>query len=333
MKRVLYSLVLPFFCVFTFAQNPVFNFSIEPKVLICNGVLGEYVYANKFNGKNGKLSQLDWRVKNIFMLGGCIFFHNTPHRTPFLTFSHSFYFYGAVPADSGLMSDSDWLNPDDSSMKVCYSESEEHLNNFFKVGTRFSVDLAIKKWLVISPIFEVRYSYFDFHAENGEGWYGNGSSKNVPYNSDEAMHYQKGELFPIDYTRHEFNTYIGAQFNFLVGVTKISMFEFSHTMLLSPFFFVRSYDKHHSSNDTDYYLDFIVSSFRSFAFNTSVGYRFNKNFALTVDASCAFTILTKGDSYFSKDGHSYSIFSKEQSEAACSKTTYSFGFALKYSIF
>lgn len=316
-----------------------FNIAITPFVDIINGKLGEYVYATNCASSNDdqkypqgerKLSQLDWKIVNLFEIGLDMTFSCG-------IFDFSLYGAGGIPRATGVMEDSDWLNLYDEDMKVCYSESDCDITGAARVGTKFRCNFDVLRWLVISPFVTIDYNYWSFEtSDTAELWYGNnyrdGPGSYVSYDDKSAAHIKKGERtnIEIDYEKHELFHWIGCEFcaNPIAGLV------IEHKIAIAPFFATSSVDHHQSGSR--YYGDVVISGWKSFRFITSVGYRFAKKFLLKFSAKCEFTLETKGLSLYSSDNTgdktSYAISGLGQSKSAVDMETWGFSLSFEYKI-
>lgn len=318
------------------ASYKPFNIAITPSVEIINGIMDELVYAAayksggesyKYPSGERKLSELNWKIVNLFMIDLDITFSCG-------IFDFSLYGAAGIPRNTGIMRDSDFLNISDEDMKVCYSESDCDIKGAYRLGTKFRTNIDVAKWLLISPAAFIQYNYWDFKTDDtAECWYGNNQNEYVPYNDPSAKHYKKGDKLGIgiDYTKHEIFSYIGCEFCFKPAAGLMLW----HNIFVSPLFITSSIDHHHGGNR--YYKDITFGPWRSFSFETAIGYRFAKKFLLKVQARYDLTLNTKGISLYSSDGtgddDSYYPSSPDQSKAGVAMETVGVTISFEYKIF
>ena len=78
-------------------------FSVSPLTAYKNGMLGEYVYVKDVNNQEQKLSELDWEIKNLFLIGA-------DFSVGFEKFIIDLNVLFGIKNQNGKMQDSDWLN-------------------------------------------------------------------------------------------------------------------------------------------------------------------------------------------------------------------------------
>lgn len=323
MKRVfIIATILALAVAPSFAKRIV-SATLTPSVTVFNGTFGEYVFANRFKSGSSKLSSLLWDAKNVVFLG-------LDATISYRAFDFGFYFKGAIPITSALMADSDYLNKNDPDMKVCYSESQNSLNNAFIAGTTFGYKIRATSWFTFEPFINIHYTYFDFTASNGEGWYGDRHDPPVSYDSSTAHHYKRGELCEVDYTRNDFFVYKGVNFTFKPA----RVFWVSHSIKVAAYHFTKSLDCHHTppGSASKYFFDDMSSTHNAFSFDLSFRFNFDYHFAFLISANYSLLLETHGDSYSSTHSNlkTFTKFNKDTSEAACDEETYAFSLALSY---
>ena len=234
----------------------IFKFSVAPKYGLQNGQLNEYVLYNNGN----KLSELNWEIKNISMLG----FNATVGWEMILIETDCMW---GFPKESGMMYDSDWQNTSNYGMKTNYSESSNKVDCLGDLGLRLGVNIKTWDFLHIIPYAGIAYSRVKFTANGGTYWYGDktttGVSYDVPYNSPKAKigNMDKyGDV--ITYEREIFNYLLGvkAKYNFLERYTVSADFG------LAIFTQINSIDNHILRSTK--FLDKMQGFFKSFNLGT-----------------------------------------------------------------
>lgn len=219
-----------------------FHLSVAPLFSYTSGHLGEYLYYSKFDDDSKKASYLSWD-KKIFLYGAeieasCSRFH---FDTSFLTSIRNL--------KSGIMSDSDWKNTSDYSMKTTYSVGDNKAVENYSVVSGIYYDFDVLENLSLSPMISFQYDYDFFSREDAEGWYSDG--KHWWYD-ESSVHYprvnpetgKRQYLAPIDYYRHSFYTWAGVKARYKI----CKKADFSFDFLASPFAYFYSMDTHWAKN-------------------------------------------------------------------------------------
>lgn len=235
-----------------------FNFSISPKISYKSGMMNEYVFVYDDNGDVQKLSELNWEIKNLIRLG---FDFTASYKA--WDFKADFLF--GIRNKNGTMRDSDWLNYTteydyiDPSIKTTYSISSLNLVNDIKAELSASYNFK-SPYFSFSPYISFDYNYTEFSSFDTEGWHGEMHNPPVSWNSPDALHYPKGSLGDIEYTRESFCFYLGIN-----NYTKISRVIFYFDFAFSPFIYVSSIDLHKFPGGTPakYFLDKMYGFFDS----------------------------------------------------------------------
>lgn len=215
-----------------------FHIAIEPVFSYTSGFLGETWFYSKYEDDSKKKSYLEWD-KKLFLYGAEISssYKRFHFDTQFLTSIQNL--------KSGEMSDSDWKNTSDYSMKTTYSVGDNKAVENYSFQASIYFDFFPEKPIVLSPVFQFQYDYDSFAREEAEGWYSDGkhwwydeSSTHYPYyNSQTGKRYKLAE---IDYYRHSFYAWTG--FKLHSKLTKRLKFDFS--ALVSPYAYFYSLDTH-----------------------------------------------------------------------------------------
>ncbi len=287
------------FAIFAFSLNPLKSsenravFSFSPSIGSTYGVMNEYVFDTS-TGKDIKLSELNWDVIPICFVG-------LGANVSYSIFDFSFYAMNYFGSASASMRDSDWQNFSDRNMKTNYSISENTINKAFAFGTDFKV-LAIKNRFVdFKGMLSLEYTFFDFSARNGYGWYGDRSHTKLPmdvaWNDPKAMFYGVGKLSGIDYQRSHFFTWTGLELCF----SPIRFVTLSASFSVSAFSLVSSLDTHYGK--TSYY-DRSLSFFSGIKQDYCVFLNFSSNVKVRFGLSFCDTSLSIGqDSHKINDGY------------------------------
>ena len=224
-----------------------FHFSISPEFSYASGHLGQYLYYSKFDDDSKKASYLSWD-KKLFLYGAEIeaSYSRIHFDASFLTSIRNL--------KSGIMSDSDWKNTSDYSMKTTYSLGDNKAIENYSVVSSVYYDFDVLENLSLSPLISFQYDYDSFSREDAEGWYSDGKHS---WHDESSVHYprvnpetgKKQYLAPIDYYRHSFYTWAGVKARCKI----CKKADFSFDFLASPFAYFYSMDTHWAKNSGKWY--------------------------------------------------------------------------------
>jgi len=285
--------------IFAFSLNPLKSsenravFSFSPSIGSTYGVMNEYVFDTS-TGKDIKLSELNWDVIPICFVG-------LGANVSYSIFDFSFYAMNYFGSASASMRDSDWQNFNDRNMKTNYSISENTINKAFAFGTDFKVSAIKNSFVDFKGTLSLEYTFFDFSARNGYGWYGDRVHTKLPmdvaWNDPRAMFYGVGKLSGIDYQRSHFFTWTGLELSF----SPIRFVTLCASFSVSAFSLVTSLDTHYRK--TSYY-DRSLSFFSGIKQDYCVFLSFSSNVKVRFGLSFCDTSLSIGqDSYKFNDGY------------------------------
>ena len=285
--------------LFAFSLNPIKAsekravFSFYPSIGSTYGVMNEYVF-DFSTGKDIKLSELNWDVIPICFVG-------LGANVSYSIFDFSFYAMNYFGSASASMRDSDWQNFSDRNMKTNYSISENSINKAFAFGTDFKVSAIKNRFVDFKGMLSLEYTFFDFSARNGYGWYGDRVhtklTMDVAWNDPRAMFYGVGKLSGIDYQRSHFFTWTGLEFCF----SPIRFVSLCASFSVSAFSFVSSLDTHYGKAS---YYDRSLSFFSGIKQDYCVFLNFSSNVKVRFCLSFCDTSLSIGqDSYKFSDGY------------------------------
>lgn len=267
------------------------HFSVAPLYQLQNGCLNEYVYDKDDEENLYKLSELNWQLKNLSYIGFQSAFG-------YKAINCDLNFLYSVPKRSGTMYDSDWLNPDDTSMKTTFSESENSVNMSVILKANFFYTFNVIKGLSISPVIGAQYNYYDFSARNAEGWYGNLKYPVVAWDDENATHYTADQLGGIDYTRSTVLGSIGAKIDY----TFLNDFCITLNLKTSPYTYVQSLDTHFADSNCKTigtcYLDRMSGLFKHYNASLDFTYTFMKNFVFGIKGDYNYLVQMQGLSKF-----------------------------------
>lgn len=274
-------------------------FSVSPVTAYKNGMLGEYVYVKDVNNQEQKLSELDWEIRNLFLIGA-------DFSVGFKKFIIDLNVLFGIKNQNGKMQDSDWLNYItaydfiDPLVKTNYSISSLELKNNINADLTLFYKSYEDEQFSLLPYFAINIDYIDFSAYGGEGWYGYIKEVNPPVSWDSplAKHYTSGELGGINYTRQTYSTLIGIKNKF-----NINKFHFDIDLALSPFFYLSSLDIHldPTGGPPTYWDDEIFGFLSLFRFKLFLQYDFTKSSCLYLGVEYSVMSQATGTTFSSSD--------------------------------
>lgn len=282
---MLKKIYLIYFIIFISLDNIYSNdfFSFMPYLKYSNGIHGEHLY---YSVSEKECSYLEWEEKNSFLLGieGIFKIKN---------FNISLNSEFGIPKVAGKMYDSDWIYTSEfpDGLKTTYSISENHLKSKFNTEILLNYDFNINKIVTISPGICFQYSYLNFNAKNGYGWYGSSNysttKENVSWDSEYAKYYK---IYGIDLKRHNLYTWIDLElkFNF------IKDFIFGANFNISPYTYSFTEDFHHKKFTTHQIMHTNFTRLKSEIFGI---YSFNKKFLLRIGFEYLYGSTQKGKTY------------------------------------
>lgn len=323
MKRNFSFIISVFFLLFSLSANNFsdkgFHISVSPVYSFEFGQLDEFVFSKDYQEIDYKLSELNWDVRN-HSIG-----LSADLGWKWISIGTNFAF--GIAGNSGKMIDSDWKNESEHSMKTNLSISDNTLNKScsFEIGIKGIIPVSPESKadlfsIAVIPSVFYNYAYYDFSANNGEGWYGD----TIPYDAESAKYYPKGTLCGIDYFR-EYNTLFigtGVDFSFL---KKINLFVNFDISVLSK---INSLDTHYGDINKytgKKFLDKMQGYFQTIRFSASLNYNFYKDFYICADYLYTHQAMTQGITYMKNtlSGSSYKLLEKDYSGSTASTHCFS----------
>ena len=303
---------IPFLLMLTFLSMPLsaqifstksadWSLSVEPRIGMTYGALGEFLYMKLSDGTWKKNSYLEWEEKPLWT--GGIQISGRYKNLRLQTTADA-----AIPLRSGSMMDSDWKLQAQPDVKTNYSIHENTTSAYIQALLSLAYDFSPLEWLVISPIAEGAYAYRCFEARNGEGWYGD----TVPWDDPSARHYpgtydgKRYILGAIDYRIHTVQIFTGLEFTFIVTPKLQTSFAIS----VSPYSYVFTEDRHYTDKARTagrYYVYKGHFHFTRYKGCFSVRYRLNRFVTLGLTASGLVTDNEKL-TYYDEDASSGKIY-------------------------
>lgn len=303
-------------------------FSVSPVTAYKNGMLGEYVYVKDVNNQEQKLSELDWEIKNLFLIGA-------DFSVGFKNFIIDLNVLFGIKNQNGKMQDSDWLNYlteydfIDPLVKTNYSISSLELKNNINADLTLFYKFYDDEQFCLLPYFAINIDYIDFSAYGGEGWYGSNDVVNPPVSWDSplAKHYTSGQLGGVDYTRQTYSTLIGIKnkFNF-------NKFHFDIDLAVSPFLYISSLDVHSSATGIagSFFDDEIFGFFSLIRLNSLLQFDFTKNSSIFLGIEYSALTKVQGTTFVSTNKKNWykktSCYAKADGETWQIKAGYRFSF-------
>lgn len=287
-KKIIFIFVIIFFsfCQLNAFSKEDFSFSVEPNFGFSYGKLGEYLFTSSKENRY-VISSLDWNIKPVFEYGGKFELNlkNLSLNAGIKTF---------LPSKCGFMYDSDY----NSSVKTNFCTLENNINKGFDSFTQISYFFDFKNGFSLAPSFQVSFSYYDFSAKNGSGYFGaasiTGNSQDVSYNSPNA--YFAKSVSGIDYKKETFYSFIGVILKF-----SHKKWNFQLGTYLSPYTYSYAIDYHKDDRNiseeskVDYYL--LEKTFNYLSRvkeEIKIQYDFKSFFGITFNASFIYGGISQG---------------------------------------
>lgn len=248
--------------IFLFSQTALsatdFSWSITPEVDWHYGQQSEFVFTNNPDGKEVKLSQLDWDEKGIPL--GKITFGASLER-----FDLGLTGTAGIPGTFGVVQDYDWFNtveyvsiynkvslentrnPDIASVITNYSYHNNFIHSYYGTELKASYAFDVEGGHRIKPFLSADFTYTGFTAAGGEKSYGKFDTiKECYYSYDDPdeshldrKHYSDDKVI-LELDRRYYNIWIGSDFDMAIG----NRFNATLDMALLGFSYVNSLDTH-----------------------------------------------------------------------------------------
>ena len=237
-------------------QNVVV-FSGRMSLGLLNSQAGEYVY---LTNPEHKLSQLDYKVNNVFMLG----LGGSVSPLSWLKINGDIWF--KLNDGNGTMNDYDWMLDD-----YQYTDWSHHEDVDLTKGLMLDVnaELVFYKWEG-SRFFGsagFKYDNWEWEVRGGDFIYSS------YYLYDTVGSFPDGQLV-LTYEQKFYTPYVGIGFSSDLNPTPLT---FSGRVIYSPFVFADSTDQHHLR---DLVSEDEYDSGEMFGVDLSAAYNFNKHFSL-----------------------------------------------------
>ncbi|MCR5289109.1 MAG: omptin family outer membrane protease [Treponema sp.] len=293
------------------------HLSITPHIGVKNGQIDEYVFIKQ---PSHTLSHLEWELRTLWYIGADVTLESD-RWTLFTGFN------AGIPKASGSTYDSDWQNPNNTSMKTNYSYGDNTLNKSFDFNLGASYRFKPFSLLHIAPVCSLDFAFIKMTYDPIEAWYGDtsntGKSTYVAYTNSEAKHFTASQLGTVEYTQYRFNLWIGCTFIY----TPIQRLTIHITPAITPYHFVMAYDLHTSNSGDITYKDLMESYFAAFRIQNSLSYIFNERLSLILSGTLFWTKTIRGISY-QKSGSQYITLSGQESGTASKYYDVSLGLKL-----
>ena len=291
-KNCIILITLLMFLSSTFALDSNYlSFRITPRFEVLNGSINEFVFDEECLNTDNKLSQLDWDIKNIPVLG---------INADFNLFRYiNIGFDGSVgiPVKSGNMQDYDWLNSvkgdgnypdwyyDDWTELTNYSIHNNFLEKYITFSARLGVNIFLPAEIKLIPTISYHYDFISFSGKDGYSIYKWDKWQQKSF-SGKVIDYQQ-----------ELNAML---LGLSVNISTISKAFFSVDFSISPnMTFINAVDYHYRSRNIDdlsgkaFWDSF--SGLSQIKANIISQYKFNKYHSLGLSTSLTYIPASKGD--------------------------------------
>jgi outer membrane protease len=275
-----------------FGEPYTFSLSTGPAFLY--GTSYEIVYRNSTS--DAYLSELQWNMKPLWFLQTD--FTLSP-QNPMKRWG---LFMGlevsaALPMESGVIEDRDWLIQAQPGVLTHFSSHENHTKAAVMVSLESGFSLPVWK-LLLKLYLNVDYMYFKWEARNGYTQYG--SNKNKPYGPwDPSFTQDPFWGLCITYQQHWLliNTGIGADF-------PIGPFTFSGALFFTPAVFCIDIDEHHARIPPFTATGYLYKGM-ALKPKLEAAFSFNDHFALELSYSYLWIGETRGHEKIEESGQTY----------------------------
>ncbi len=310
-----------------------FYLEVEPLFGLKNGLVDEYVFLKNPIYSDDKLSELNWDVKNEFVVGANF-------KAVYKLFYLQTSLIAGIPAKSGLMKDSDWRNNDPTEVsatsgydyKTHYSESDNNIDYDFSSGINFGAIFSFfderAVHLSLTPFFGFEYQIFKFTATDGTAWYGNILSEGywAEWNdiSNRTVGTFSGDV--ISYKRQNFILWLGGNLEFELPYN----FVLGAGIKVSPWVYSESVDNHWLRSED--FLDAVSGFFSIMDLSFSAEYKFTPKTSICLQSEWLCSRLLRGDNY--DKSHSADIWEKNPSvEGGAAQKYLNFYISFRYRFF
>lgn len=273
MKRFVFLIIFLTFSFSAFAldDNPL-SFRITPRFELLNGSINEYVFDENCLNINNKVSQLDWDIKNIPVLGLKADFEVLHYIALSLDGSIG------IPKVSGVMQDYDWLNNNNPTELTNYSKHTNNLNKYINFTANAGGNIYLPAEIKITPKIAYQYEFIALDGTNGFKTYKSDNWK-ISNFSGKVISYGQ-----------ELNAMLTG---FSISVDTLPMIHFFADLMFSPkLTFINALDYHYVKSTV--YWDRIINLWQVKAY-IEAQYKFNKYHCMGLSTSIQYIPISKGD--------------------------------------
>jgi outer membrane protease len=258
------------------APGPQAVLSVHTGAGVLYGTATELVFAYS-GGSRFIVSELDWALQPVFLAQSAL------RLKAFGSLSASLVLTSAFPAQSGFITDSDWLNyPADTTTKTNFSRHECFTERALIIDARLGWDFPLGKLFRLTPFGELGGMLFEWTARNGylqypDGWF-SATPPDPPYPS-----YTEDPIIEV------YGTGIVYQQNYLIPALGLEMglrlgrrLDVALSFAFSPFVTCKDLDNHEFAG-ADYTES--MASGMSIQPSLALELRLSDRAALALDAS------------------------------------------------
>ncbi|MBO4319282.1 MAG: omptin family outer membrane protease [Treponema sp.] len=293
------------------------------------GHQGEYVYEPLSNDR--MLSYLEWDEKPLIIVG-------LTGEAEYKNFQLKAQGNLAIPTDSGIMIDLDYMNvsdfPDcpDSVAKILtnYSESLCHTNSLFSIQVQLSYIFNLNRVLSLAPVLGYEFQHSDQSAWGLDGFYYNRfyTESNGYYGSYDTTGHnysvydsQDKETLRLKRNYHLIWLGLGASFNLNKSLS------LNANVLISPFTAIESLDWH--LNQGQAFLDDTHSLFSGGKVSVALNYKIDLHNCIYAQVEWLSTGIADGITYSGPIGAD-NYYGHKNSHAGADMKTWDFVLGYKY---
>ncbi|WP_294430445.1 hypothetical protein [uncultured Treponema sp.] len=315
-----------------------FSLSVEPLFGLKYGQLDEYVFIQKCDYDDDKLSELNWELKPELYYGLKL------HGNWKSLFAETHLTCG-IPGDSGQMIDSDWqnvgtANAQNYQYKTNYSESDNHLDYDISFGLKIGYNIFnTSANFCIRPTIAFDYNNIKFTGEGGTAWYGKSSAIEGKYYSryddKENQTVQRLSGRVIIYQRLTYYFWLGSDFSLTMPLpeglkTESNSLSVNAGFFFTPYIYAVSYDAHLVTK-TDF-ADLTVDFLGAFKFNFGLTYSFNERHSISLNTSYLYMRQLRGDDYY-KSNYESNYNKSDNADGGAGASWFDINLSYKFKIF
>ncbi|MDR0315395.1 MAG: omptin family outer membrane protease [Treponema sp.] len=274
-------------------KKSIFNsyaFTVAPQFGLFYGQSEEIVYSA--NSKGNYLSQLLWDIKPVAYYGITLDFSRIEPMNRIGFFS-TLSLKNAIPGESGIMEDRDWLSKENDAL-THFSSHPIKTELFLWLDVAAGISIPIQSLSLLKVYLKVPYMRFNFSGRDGHGIYARTKPDGTYYPIDDDPRLENFSGNVINYTQEWLIFAPGFSF----GVRFPKVFAFDLSFQISPFILCADLDEHLTTNTQ--YRDYMRGGL-FLEMGAMFSFTFNNRMSLSLDCSWNYVCKTRGETYTSEN--------------------------------